>query len=299
MVKVEKGKLNDVVCWWSGGITSAVACKMAIDIYGIDRCRFIFMDTKNEDLDTYRFFKDCSLWYGKDIERITALGDSFKRIEDVWRRFVSLNVSHGAICSSTLKRDLRVKWEKENDYTYQVFGFDISEVKRAVSMRLNHSHAGPIFPLLMFAYSKKDCLSLVEHQGIKVPRVYSLGFHNNNCFKTGCVQGGIGYWQKMKVEYPDKFDRMASIEHELTDVKGEPVTMLKDQSKEAKDSGYTLVFLKPHPDYPGYKDISMMKGRPVKPLVDCNGFCGTNDLMPRVSTELEINFSKDVQKKLF
>jgi hypothetical protein len=25
-------------------------------------------------------------------------------------------------------------------------------------------------------------------------------------------------------------------------------------------------------------DISMMKGRPPKPLLECNGFCGVNDL---------------------
>jgi len=25
---------NKIIAWWSGGITSAVACKLAIDIYG-------------------------------------------------------------------------------------------------------------------------------------------------------------------------------------------------------------------------------------------------------------------------
>ena len=50
---------NDIICWWSGGIASAVACKLSIDIYGIDRCRFIMIDTANEDLDTYRFRDDC------------------------------------------------------------------------------------------------------------------------------------------------------------------------------------------------------------------------------------------------
>lgn len=28
--------------------------------------------------------------------------------------------------------------------------------------------------------------------------MYKLGFTNNNCFGTGCVQGGIGYWQKVE-----------------------------------------------------------------------------------------------------
>jgi hypothetical protein len=79
---------------------------------------------------------------------------------------------------------------------------------------------------------------------------------------------------------------MADIEHELTELKGEPVTMLKDQSK-----GGGLVFLKPHPKYPHIKDISMMKGREPKPLMECNGFgCAVNDLEPRNKTENEINY---------
>ena len=31
-----KHVLGDVICWWYGGVTSAVACKIAIDIYGIE-----------------------------------------------------------------------------------------------------------------------------------------------------------------------------------------------------------------------------------------------------------------------
>lgn len=64
-----------------------------------------------------------------------------------------------------------------------------------------------------------------------------------------------------------------------------PVTMLKDQSKNGG-----LVFLLPHPNYPAIKDISMMKGRKPKPLMDCNGFCGTNDFK-RNETEKEINYA--------
>jgi len=30
---------NDIICWWSGGITSAIACKITLDTYGLERCR--------------------------------------------------------------------------------------------------------------------------------------------------------------------------------------------------------------------------------------------------------------------
>jgi 3'-phosphoadenosine 5'-phosphosulfate sulfotransferase (PAPS reductase)/FAD synthetase len=279
-----------VIAWWSGGITSAVTCKICIDIYGLDNVRIIFIDTFNEDDDTYRFKKDCEDWYGKPIETITGIGEKYNKIEDVWVKHKSLNVATGAICSSTLKRRVREKWQKENKFKYQAFGFELDEIRRVKSMALNNPNINPVFPLMLYGYTKKNCIDIVEKEGIEVPRMYKLGFLNNNCFKTGCVQGGIGYWQKMKRDFPDKFDKMAEIEHRLTDEKKEPVTMLKDQSK-----GGGLVFLKPHKDYPQIKDISMMKGREPKPLFECNGFCGINDLEDRSSTEKEINY----QQKLF
>jgi len=278
---------NQIMGWWSGGVTSAVTCKLCIDIYGLENVRLIFIDTFNEDEDTYRFKKDCEKWYGKEIETITRIGKKYEKIQDVWFKYKSLNVAGGAVCSSELKRELRKEWEKENDYKYQAFGFDVDEIRRVKSMTNNYRKtAKPIFPLLMFGYTKKDCVQLIQDEGLKLPRAYVLGFLNNNCLNTGCVQGGIGYWQKMKRDIPSNFDAMAKIEHELTGMKGEPVTMLKDQSK-----GGGLVFLKPHKDYPEIKDITMMKGREPQPLTDCNGLaCGVTDLDERNPTENEINY---------
>jgi len=54
------------------------------------------------------------------------------------------------------------------------------------------------------------------------------------------------------------------------------------------------VFLKPHPDYPEIKDISMMKGLEPKPLFECNGLCGINDLEKRSETEGEINMQQSL-----
>jgi len=278
----------NVISWWSGGVTSAITCKICIDLFGIDNVHFIFIDTFNEDDDTYRFKKDCENWWGKKIETITAIGEKWNSIQDVWRRYKSLNVATGAICSTELKRYVREKWQKENTYNYQAFGFDITEGNRAKSIKMNHPKTKPIFPLLLYGYTKQECMDMLIGVGIDPPRMYKLGFLNNNCARTLCVQGGIGYWQKardMGGEWLDKFNAMAEMEHELTNIKGEPVTMLKDQSKCGG-----LVFLKPHKDYPNIKDISMMEGREPKPLFECNGFCSTNDLDERNETENEINY---------
>lgn len=277
-----------IICWWSGGITSAVACKIATDCYGRGGCRVILLDTGNEHGDTYRFLEDCEKWYGLSIEKLRS--EDYKNIQETWYRHKSLNTANGAVCSYMLKRRVREKWEKENTFDHQVFGFeyDKKEINRAKALEMNHPQTKPLFPLIDKKITKDDCIKIVKSAYIKIPEAYNLGFNNNNCLKTGCVQGGIGYWKKIQKEAPELFDRMAKVEHDLTALKGKPVTMLKDQSRKAKESGRELVFLKSHPDYPDNKCIDQMRGRKVKPLKECNGFCGVNDLIDRSETEAEI-----------
>jgi len=43
--------------------------------------------------------------------------------------------------------------------------------------------------------------------------MYKLGYKNNNCI--GCVKGGKGYWNKIRVDFPEHFARMSKIEREL------------------------------------------------------------------------------------
>ena len=304
--------MKDIVCWFSGGITSAAACHLAIEIFGKERCRVIFIDTENEDPDTYRSKSECEKWYGIEIETITMIGKTDKAkgneyvinsIEDVWENHMSLNTANGAICSNVLKRKAREIWQSENIYTHQAFGFEfeLKEFNRATGLKVNHPMAKAIFPLLMFALSKKDCFKYIEKENIEPPTAYKLGLNNNNCLGSGCVQGGIGYWQLMGKIIPSNFDKMAEREHRLTNKRGFPVTMCKDQSKKAKnlvtktgDKTRAFVFLKPHPDYPNIKDISMMEGRKPEPLIDCNGFCGINDLIQREEVESQLNIDFDL-----
>lgn len=114
-------KDKKIICWWSGGITSAVACKIALDLFkNTNECRVIMIDTFNEDEDTYSFKRDCERWYGQRIESITAIkterlnninglkynlpnvtyidiGYEYENIQDVWVKHKSLNVATGAI----------------------------------------------------------------------------------------------------------------------------------------------------------------------------------------------------------
>lgn len=270
--------MEDVICWWSGGVTSAVSCYLAIDLFGLERCKFIFLDTKNEHPDNERFKQDCEIWYGKKIHSIT--NQEYNSIQDVWRKHLSLNVASGAVCSYKLKRVVREKFQQENEYAHQVFGFEFTqkEFKRAYSLSGNHPKAKSIYPLLMYGLDKEDCKEIVRSAGIQIPVMYDLGFNNSNCFGTFCIQGGIGYWLKVKAEYPEKFLEMAKIEHELSIEKGQPVTILKTRKNNAGE----LMFLQHCPQFPDVKDLTLYDNQemPIEILGDCNGFCGTDDLTP-------------------
>jgi hypothetical protein len=273
--------MQRLISWWSGGIASAVACKLALDEFGDKfNVEIVFIDTYHEHKDTHRFLDDCSKVYGQEIKTIS--NPRFKSIEEVWRKYKSLNVSKGAICSSTLKKDVRVKYQdKENDFG-QIFGFDYTpaEQNRARNMLKNYPDINPLFPLIEGKYTKEKCISEVESWGIELPWAYRVGFRNNNCFGYdedsigGCVQGGIGYWQKIQREYPKKFSYMVEMERELSKLKGEAVTMLKDQSRGERNK----IFLEHNPDFPEYGNLSQKKGREPESLMECNGFCATDQI---------------------
>jgi len=40
-----------------------------------------------------------------------------------------------------------------------------------------------------------------------------MGYKNNNCI--GCVKGGAGYWNKIRVDFPNVFKRMARQERKM------------------------------------------------------------------------------------
>ena len=43
--------------------------------------------------------------------------------------------------------------------------------------------------------------------------MYDMGYRNNNC--VGCIRGGMGYWNKIRVDFPEVFARRAKQEREI------------------------------------------------------------------------------------
>ena len=49
--------------------------------------------------------------------------------------------------------------------------------------------------------------------GIEIPAMSKMGYNNNNCI--GCVKGGMGYWNKIRKDFPEVFAQMAQIERDV------------------------------------------------------------------------------------
>jgi 3'-phosphoadenosine 5'-phosphosulfate sulfotransferase (PAPS reductase)/FAD synthetase len=196
-----------MICWWSGGITSAVACKLTIDKYGAIP---VFIETGAHHEDTLRFKKDCENWYNVPI--LTIQTPLFKDHFDVIEKFRYVNGPAGARCTSALKRKVREDWEKQQNITHYVWGFEkgAKEEARAERIKITSPTYQHVFPLIENNLSKQDCVDIVIKTGIEIPMMYKLGFNNNNCI--GCVKGGKAYWNMIRIHFPDNFNKMATLE---------------------------------------------------------------------------------------
>lgn len=210
-----------IIAWFSCGATSAVACKIALQLY--NNVRICYIDTGSGHSDNVRFIRDCEGWYGQKIEILRCL--DYKNVDDVLLRKGYINSPYGAACTLLLKKQVRYKFEEEvKEWDGQVWGFDYCEreVNRAIRFRQQNPQTKPLFPLIERKISKRDALGMLRLAGIELPVMYKLGYHNNNC--VGCVKGGIGYWNKIRHDFPERFKRMAEIERIVG------ATCLKDEN---------------------------------------------------------------------
>ena len=199
-----------IIAWWSGGVTSAVACRLAIELYKDVRIIYIHIDSHHPD--TLRFKEDCEKWYGQKIE--TWQNAKYKDQFEVAKKGY-INGPTGAPCTKKLKKDVRSLIEKELQPGGQVWGFEFekSQINRAIRFKQQYPNVVSYFPLIDSNLTKNECVGIIKGAGIEIPLMYKLGYSNNNCI--GCVKGGAGYWNKIRKDFPEVFNRMASIEREV------------------------------------------------------------------------------------
>lgn len=195
------------VCWFSCGAASAVATKIALAERERESELIIaYTEVKEEHLDNKRFLADCEEWFGQKIE---ILGNDFYD-RSIYRVFEKnyIRTPKGAPCTRALKKQIRERFEKPTDR--QVFGYTAEEQARLDRFIDANADVNIWTPLIEKGLGKEDCLAMLKNANIELPAMYKLGYHNNNCI--GCVKGGMGYWNKIKVDFPEHFDRMAKLE---------------------------------------------------------------------------------------
>lgn len=205
----DKNTNKPIIAWFSCGATSAVACKIALKLY--ENVRIIYVDTGSAHPDNERFIRECEAWYGRPIE--VWRSEKYKNVDDVLLRKTFINGANGAACTFHLKKEVRYRIQDEiGEWAGQVWGFDFCkhEINRAIRFREQNPDTKPLFPLIEEKVSKAKALGFLEHAGIGIPAMYKLGYNNNNCI--GCVKGGMGYWNKIRRDFPERFKRMAEIE---------------------------------------------------------------------------------------
>lgn len=197
------------VCWFSCGAASAVATKLAIS-ESKEPVEIVYCHVKEEHHDNLRFKADCEKWFGQEIKVIQ--NDKYNgSIYEVFEKNKYIVGIAGAPCTRLLKKELRKKYEKPNDI--QVFGYTVEEQDR-VDRFIDANNDVNLWSILIDkGLTKSDCLAMIDRAGIEIPQMYKLGYSNNNCI--GCVKGGLGYWNKIKKDFPVEFTRMAELEKKI------------------------------------------------------------------------------------
>lgn len=194
--------------WFSCGAASAVAAKLAVDKY--DECEVLYCDTlAYEHPDNLRFLKDIEKWIGQDIKILKS--SKYTDIYDVFRKSGYLVGPYGARCTTELKKNVRKIYQQPSDN--HIFGLTHDEENRIDTFEDNYPDLKLTWILKDARINKDHCYARLVQAGITLPTMYKLGYNNNNCI--GCVKGGAGYWNKIRIDFPEMYEKMAIEERRL------------------------------------------------------------------------------------
>lgn len=205
------GVKNLKVCWVSAGVSSFMAGWLAGNVD-----EWIYIDIVDQHEDSMRFIKDVEKAIGKEVQVLRS--SKYRSVEDCVLTANAFRNPRNMFypCTNWLKKRVRKEWEREHeDYniTY-VWGFDVEERKRAERTVESNPQAEHEFPLIDKGLSKQEVHGLFESTfDFKRPLMYDLGYPNNNCI--GCVRGGMGYWNRIRKDFPEVFKARAELERKI------------------------------------------------------------------------------------
>lgn len=204
-----------LVCWYSQGAASLVAAKKAIELQPelypeheiVVACIYLENEYHEPERDELvEQFLGHKITYLRD-EKYNA------NVDTVIEKTRYMSGVYGARCTKELKKAVRLSWQRDDDV--HVFGFDVNEGERRINNLYDtEPEINGFFPLVELGLTKKNCFEIMTANGLELPMMYKLGYHNNNCI--GCVKaGGAGYWNKIRKDFPEVFERRARQEELL------------------------------------------------------------------------------------
>lgn len=207
----------------SGGTSSAVAADRVITRYGRKNVTLWFADTNWEDEDLYRFMADClKRWDGKTVTFLKGImpksvnrflgtklivhTDGRTPLQVAEQQKIIPN-NFLAPCTFRLKIEPFTAFLKTFPRPVTVhLGLNWDEQHRMPAPKANYEAIDGVtvdFPLLWQPYCW-DTRQEIRDWGIKIPRLYELGFSHNNCGGR-CVKQGIGEWNRLRIHLLDRF----------------------------------------------------------------------------------------------
>lgn len=199
------------ISWFSAGVSSAVATKIALDTF--PDLKIIYTHIEDQHEDTLRFINDCEKWFDRKV--LVLQSDKYKTVDDACRALAYLTGNSGAACTRVLKKRVRQEWEKENlpdtpNKHIYIWGIDIEETQRVSRIVKANQDFQHIFPLIENNITKDIAHGMLKKANIKRPYMYDLGYPNNNCI--GCIRGGMGYWNRIRKDFPAVFKARCDLE---------------------------------------------------------------------------------------
>lgn len=200
--------MSRVISWFSCGAASAYATYLAKQKYG--EIEAIYCEVAQEHPSNKSFLVDFQRKTNipvKVLKNEQFDGD----IYNVFRKRKFIKGIYGAPCTMLLKKDIRKKYQRPDDT--HIFGFTVDEQERET--KIIDSEPEIIIDSLLIdqEITKNDCKQWLLDMGFELPEMYKLGYANNNC--VGCVKGGMGYWNAIRVDFPEAFNKMAVLEREI------------------------------------------------------------------------------------
>lgn len=256
--------------WFSCGAASAVAAKLTVEKY--PDCEVLYCDTlAYEHDDNLRFLRDVERWIGKEIKLLAST--KYRDIYDVFDRTGWLIGVGGARCTTELKKNVRKAYQRDGDV--HIFGLTSDEEKRIDRFEDENFDIETEWLLRDAGIDKAECYKIIQQAGIELPAMYKLGYNNNNCI--GCVKGQMGYWNKIRVDFPEMFEKMAKQERKMN------VAICKSYAGDGKRKRVFLDELDPSAG----RDVPM-------PDIECGVLC-VNDTENRREAmeqhEMRVNFT--------